>query len=163
MSDGGDRFQAALAFTLQWEGGLVDDPDDPGGLTYQGVMQRVYTTHRVACGLPAQSVYEMSRAERDHIYWNRYWVPAHCPWLAAGPDICQFDCAVNSGVTQALTILDTVRNTLSLASSAHGICQQLIAGRRRFLESLVVGRPVLERFEAGWQRRLDALARTVGV
>jgi lysozyme family protein len=31
------QLQQALRFTLQWEGGYVDDPRDPGGATNKGV------------------------------------------------------------------------------------------------------------------------------
>ena len=33
-------FERAHAFTARWEGGLVDHPDDPGGITNHGVSFR---------------------------------------------------------------------------------------------------------------------------
>ena len=35
-------FQLALAFTLKQEGGLVDNPADPGGLTNYGIALNVH-------------------------------------------------------------------------------------------------------------------------
>ena len=35
-----DVFEVAHTFTAHWEGGLDDDPRDPGGITHWGVCLR---------------------------------------------------------------------------------------------------------------------------
>src|SRR3954452_10708150 len=59
---------------LAFEGGKVDNPNDPGGRTNQGVIQRVYDGWRRRKALPLRSVYLMEEAERDDIYRNQYWL-----------------------------------------------------------------------------------------
>ncbi len=36
------NFEGALKFTLSWKGGLVNDPNDPGGETKYGISKRAY-------------------------------------------------------------------------------------------------------------------------
>ena len=38
-------FQKAIEFVLRWEGGYVNDPDDPGGETNFGISKRAHPDH----------------------------------------------------------------------------------------------------------------------
>ena len=40
------NFERCLAVTLKWEGGYSNHPDDPGGPTMQGIIQREYDAWR---------------------------------------------------------------------------------------------------------------------
>ena len=40
------EYLLAKKFTAQWEGGKVDDPDDPGKRTNAGVTQKTYDEYR---------------------------------------------------------------------------------------------------------------------
>ena len=51
------EFIDALPFVLQWEGGYVNHPNDPGGATNKGVTQKVYDAWRAKNGLPAREVH----------------------------------------------------------------------------------------------------------
>src|SRR5579883_2306574 len=97
-------FEAGLHFVLHGygpffagEGGFHNDPRDPGGATNLGVTQRVYDAHRRACGLPVQSVEQMSDQEMRHIYLNGYWSPEGCQDMPLPLAVVAFDAAVNSG------------------------------------------------------------------
>lgn len=105
-----------LPVILQWEGGFVDNPHDPGGATYRGVTQATYNAYRNTRGLPPQSVRDMSDAECSTIYETEYWIPARCNNLPAGVDLCQFDEAVNCGNFEATKLLQQ-----ALGVSADGI------------------------------------------
>ncbi len=61
-------FAAALPFILRWEGGYVNDPDDPGGATNKGVTQRIYDDWRKRQGLPPRDVRQLEEAELQAIY-----------------------------------------------------------------------------------------------
>ena len=50
------NWDKALDFTLEFEGGRVDNPRDPGGRTNRGVTQRVFSEWLAARGLPVRSV-----------------------------------------------------------------------------------------------------------
>jgi lysozyme family protein len=66
-------FQKALKFTLVWEGGYVDHPNDLGGPTNYGIIQETYNTYRQRKGLTTRSVKDITIAERDDIYLTLFW------------------------------------------------------------------------------------------
>ena len=71
--------QKCVDKTLVFEGGLSNDPADPGGRTYKGVTQRVYDAYRVEKGLPKQDVALMSNDECYDIYEHQYFIPTFAP------------------------------------------------------------------------------------
>lgn len=96
------NFKEALKFVLKWEGeSFTDDPDDFGGATKYGVIQRVYNPYRDENGLPRQSVKNITMAEVEEIYNEKYWVEAGCNALPSPLNLVVFDCAVNMGVSRA--------------------------------------------------------------
>lgn len=96
------KFKPALEKVLVHEGGYSNHPSDPGGATMQGVTQRVYDLYRKAKGNPSRSVRQMTPAERDAIYKQRYWDVVKGDALPAGIDYVVFDGAVNSGPVQSV-------------------------------------------------------------
>jgi len=99
-----ENFARCLAFVLQWEGGFVNDPRDPGGATNMGVTRATLSRWR---GRPV-SVAEVQRLTRDEatkIYRARYWAPISGDALPVGVDLIALDIAVNMGVSRALTWL----------------------------------------------------------
>jgi len=114
------RFLAWLPNTLtqecpypsQWGNpkNFSNDPGDPGGKTFDGIIQVEYDTWRVQHGLPRQDVRQMTQAEGDDIYLNNYWFP-YCPDLPVGLDGAFFDAAVNEGVGEAVKILQYALGT----------------------------------------------------
>lgn len=96
---------AALPFVLRWEGGLVDDPEDPGGRTNQAITQRVHDGWRRRQGLPAQDVESIADAEVEAIHASDYRAPPHCDLLEDPLDLVQLDTAVNMGTRRAVRFL----------------------------------------------------------
>lgn len=105
-----NSFEACLAVTLKWEGGYSNHPDDPGGPTMRGVIQREYDKWRTANGKNRRPVRLISEAEVQAIYRQNYWDAAGCEELECGLDLCVFDAAVNSGVARALKWLSEARD-----------------------------------------------------
>jgi lysozyme family protein len=95
-------FLQALPVTLEFEGGFTHDT---GGDTYQGVTQSVYDDWRRAAGQVKRPVKQMEEDERDAIYYKNYWVAAKCDKLPWPMSMLHFDCAVNTGVSRAVKIL----------------------------------------------------------
>jgi lysozyme family protein len=161
------RFLACLAQTLKWEGGYSNDPYDPGGATYHGIIQREYDAYRVNKGLPKQTVRKMSKVEEDEIYFNGYWDETRCDELPAGVDLCVFDFAVNSGPVTSVKKLQLAVNvkpdgkigpiTLAAIESMDPdeIVTELMALRRSYLKSL----KTYWRFGKGWMNRCDGIER----
>ena len=103
MSD--ENFDKALKFTLKWEAGYVNDPNDKGGETNKGITKAVYDKWRKDGRLTPQSVKQITDEEVRTIYYELYWEKAICTALDDAVAIAHFDCAVNTGVGQAIKIL----------------------------------------------------------
>jgi lysozyme family protein len=95
------NFERALARVLVYEGGNDDDPQDPGGRTSRGILQREYDVYRRRKGLPVRDVWTADQAEIIEIYRVSYWDAVRGDELPPGIDLVLFDSAVNSGVAQA--------------------------------------------------------------
>ena len=89
-------FDRALALVLRHEGGLVDDPNDPGGLTNFGISQRAY---------PDLDIRNLKVADAANIYRTGYWDAIKGDQLPDGLAICVFDAAVNMGTDKAIRLL----------------------------------------------------------
>lgn len=96
-----ESFTQALAAVLRHEGGYSNHPDDPGGPTMKGVIQRVYDAWRRSRGLAVRPVREIEDAELKEIYRRQYWDAVRADELPAGIDYVVFDGAVNSGPAQS--------------------------------------------------------------
>ena len=96
----------ALVFTLKWEGTkFTDHPNDPGGPTRYGIIQREYDKYRRAKGMPVRSVNLITEPEYNEIYEKSYWNPVRAEWLSGPLGLTLFDTAVNLGVGGALSRL----------------------------------------------------------
>jgi lysozyme family protein len=168
-------FRRALAFTLKYEGGYVNHPDDPGGMTNKGVTQIVYNTYRRTRGAVLRSVRLIGNDEVEDIYRRSYWERTGCPHLPPMIAIAAFDFAVNSGVSRSVRYLQQITGsavdgitgprTIGAVWSAVNnqteaiVVSDFIEKRRRFLQELRTFRV----FGKGWMRRVDALRVEVGV
>lgn len=89
-------FDRALQLVLRHEGGLVDNPKDPGGLTNFGISQRAY---------PKLDIRNLTQADAAEIYRRDYWEKIHGDELPAPLAIALFDTAVNVGWPRAILML----------------------------------------------------------
>lgn len=163
--------QKCVDKTLVFEGGLADNPNDPGGRTYKGVTQRVYNSYRQGKGLPLQDVALMSDDECYDIYEHQYFIPTFAPQIA---DIkCQwkvFDIGVNMGVSRSLkftqSLIGVVADGQFGSKSQDALSKyQLVSGWQTSMvnslctmqaqryKDLVVANPKLQEFLKGWLRR----------
>lgn len=99
-----DRFSLCLPFTLKEEGGFVDNPDDPGGATFEGITLRTFQRY-VAPSATAADLKRATPAVIASIYRQEYWATAKCDQLPAGVDLSVFDMAVNAGPAQSIKLL----------------------------------------------------------
>lgn len=138
-----ENFERCLAITLKWEGGYSNHPDDPGGPTMKGIIQREYNSWRKKQGRRTRPVRQIEESELRAIYRIEYWDAMACDGLSAGMDLCVFDAAVNSGVGRA-------RKWLEDATDIDAFCDRRLA----FLQGL--GR-LWRVFGAGWRRRVAGI------
>lgn len=163
------NYPACMKHVLVFEGGKVDDPQDPGGRTNQGVIQRVYNGWRERNGQPVRDVWLMQAAERDAIYREGYWNQVRGDQLPPGIDLVVFDGAVNSGPNQSVkwlqralgvTRIDGVVGPATLAAiDAHQNHDELVAEicqrRLAFLQAL----RTWPRFGKGWNSRVQQVKK----
>jgi lysozyme family protein len=79
-----------------------DDPDDTGGRTGGGILQREYDAWRRARLMPRRDVWQIDDVELDALYDMQYWQAVKGDRLPAGIDLMVFDFGVNCGVGTAI-------------------------------------------------------------
>ena len=168
-------FGKALDFTLQWEGGYSNHPEDPGGETMLGVTKRVYDAWRTSKGLPVRSVKEIEADELHSIYYNSYWIKAACHKMPEPLSTAVFDAAVNLGTGRAVRYLQRIlcvnddgiwgpksQAALDAIEDIEGLCIDFNDMREDWYMKLVSARKGMAVFMKGWLRRLNALRKVCG-
>ena len=152
------EFNEIIEVVLKHEGGLVDDKDDPGGLTNLGISQRAYPDEDIR-GLTIDRAKELYK--RD--YWDKYKVGS----LSNRIRHSYLDMCINMGGRRATKILQEACNsknadkidvdggigpaTLKAASSVETF--RLRAYRVMYYAELVMKKPKMEKYWVGWFKR----------
>ncbi|MBP8288552.1 MAG: glycoside hydrolase family 108 protein, partial [Chromatiaceae bacterium] len=151
-------FPDCIAHVLAAEGGLVNDPKDPGGVTKFGISQRSY---------PALNIRALSLDEAKAIYQRDYWDKVQGEALPAGLDLLLLDHAVNAGPARAIRLLqhlvgvpeDGVMGPVTLAGVAIADRDDLIARYTELRLDFYRDLPTWRHFGAGWSRRVQRARR----
>jgi lysozyme family protein len=151
----------AMVALMKHEGGFVNHPKDPGGMTNLGVTQRVWEEW-VGHPVDEKAMRALTPAVVAPMYKQKYWDKIRGDDLPSGVDLAVFDCCVNSGPGRAAKMLQrvlgvaedgaigpqTIAKALSIDSS------KLIAdyndARLAFLQAL----PTWATFGKGWGSRV---------
>jgi len=168
-----ESFPKGNAAVHIYERGYANHPRDPGGVTLDGVIQRVYDSYRSRKGRPRQALTRAMSgtaawiAERDEIFRAQYWAACRCDELPAGVDLVVFDCAVNSGPYQAALWLQRAlrmnnvdghigEGTL-MAALSHPDHDALIADVLRRRLGMLKKLKTWDVFGKGWSRRVASV------
>lgn len=157
------NFPACLAIILREEGGNDDDPNDHGGRTSRGIIQREWDTFRKTHkGRPAD-VWKASDKDVATIYKDQYWAP-WCDDMPSGVDLLFFNASVNSGRTQATKELQRAlgvnvdgmmgmitKQALTDAKDVKALIKRISDYRRKFYRALAQ----FPRYGKGWMSRTD--------
>ena len=155
-----NNFEACFKELLKHEGGYVNHPSDPGGITNLGVTKKTWDEW-TGRDNSAEDMKALTPEVVEPLYKNRYWDACRCDELPSGVDYCVFDTAVNSGKVRAIKFLQSVVGTvpdgaigpITIASAnAKGprlIIEQFCDKREVFWRSL----PTFDKFGKGWLRR----------
>ncbi|MGO7445115.1 glycoside hydrolase family 108 protein [Rhizobium ruizarguesonis] len=150
------------------EGGWSDHPDDPGGATMKGIIQREYDAFRKRKGRPLQSVRYITDEEVAEIYRSQYADKVRFDDLPAGIDYATLDGAINSGVSRGSKWLQSAlgvkadgvvgNQTVSAAVAADAvkIIKKMCAARTSFLRGL----STFKVFGKGWMSRVSRVEAT---
>jgi lysozyme family protein len=94
------NFDEALAAMLHHEGGYVNHPKDPGGMTNLGVTKRVWEEW-VGHEVDEKTMRGLTPELVGPLYKAKYWDKIRGDDLPTGVDYIVFDAAVNSGPGRA--------------------------------------------------------------
>lgn len=162
-----DNFDACFAMIIKHEGGYVNHPKDPGGMTNLGVTWRVWQEYT---GKPATETIMRSLTKEmvKPLYKKNYWDKVRGDELPSGVDYCVFDIAINSGPNRAVKLLQRALGvkedgllgpqTLQkvLDANPRELVQDICEKRLDFLRSL----PTWPTFGDGWKNRVDEVEET---
>jgi lysozyme family protein len=88
------NFEPCLALMLAHEGGFVNHPQDPGGMTNLGVTKRVWEEW-VGHEVDEKQMRALTPETVAPLYKRKYWDAVRADDLVAGVDYVVFDVAVN--------------------------------------------------------------------
>lgn len=160
-----DTFEVAIKEVLKHEGGFVNHPSDPGGMTNLGVTKRVYEKW-MGREVSEQEMRDLSEDTAVKIYKKNYWDRNRCDMVehASSPGVAYFvlDFAINAGRQGAKCLqraigaeADGVIGPKSIAilkdQNAEYVLEKMHELRQSFYESL----KTFETFGKGWTRRND--------
>ena len=155
------NFKECLNLVLKSEGGFVNHPQDPGGMTNLGVTKRVweeYTGHEA----DEKTMRGLTPEKVAPLYEQRYWRPTYCEVLPRGLDLLVFSMGINAGTGRSVKLLQQSigclpdgiigprTRELICASNTATLIAKFSETRRQYYESL--GKPM---FIKGWLNRVD--------
>jgi len=155
-----ENFDKCLKMLLSHEGGFVNHPEDPGGITNLGVTKKVYDEW-TGSESTEQEMRDLTPEDVAPIYKKNYWDRVKGDSLPSGLDWACFDWAVNSGSGRpAKAVQRAVGATqdgaigpqtlgLIMEKDPEEIINYVYGVRQDFYKSL----KTFETFGRGWTRR----------
>lgn len=156
-----ENFPAALQALLKHEGGYVNHPADPGGMTNLGVTKRVWEEW-VGHEVDEKAMRALTPALVAPLYKKKYWDKVCGDELPTGVDLAVFDLAVNSGPGRAAKMLQKVLGVAqdgaigpqTLAKALNIDSSKLVADYNAERLAFLMALPTWGTFGKGWGRRV---------
>jgi lysozyme family protein len=157
------NFRDCLELVLKHEGGFVNHPKDPGGMTNLGVTKKVWEDW-IGHEVDEKAMRALTPAIVAPMYEMKYWRTSYCEKLPRGLDLLVFSMAVNAGSGRSVKLLqdaigvvaDGVIGPRTMARINEANVETLIdkfsEARRQFYKGLKTF-PV---FGRGWLSRTDS-------
>lgn len=163
------NFDQAIILILQYEGGYINDPDDPGGETKYGITKSSY---------PNLDIKNLTKPAAVAIYRKDFWNANNIESFPDPIRLMMFDMAVNMGMQNGGKVLQRALNrlggefqgtgtigqfTLDAVKKANPILlrQWITVERMAYYNQLVIKKPVKLKFLLGWTKRaIDMLTRS---
>jgi lysozyme family protein len=158
------NFDSALQAVLHHEGGYVNHPADPGGMTNLGVTKRVWEEW-VGHEVDEAAMRALTPEIVGPMYKAKYWDKIKGDDLPSGVDYAVFDAAVNSGPGRAAKWLqgcvgveqDGGIGPKTLAAVAKHDPAELVEDYAKRRLSFLMDLPHWVTFGKGWGRRVAAV------
>jgi lysozyme family protein len=151
-------FARAIAYILRpdVEGGLSDDPADPGGLTNLGYSLRAHPE------MTADEIRNLTPMTVGPLYLRDYFQPIHGDELPNPISFALFDCAINSGVSEAIKLLqhalsvtvDGVMGPQTIRAACVAPTKTLVRDFSEARLALMESLPNYAHDGRGWRRRV---------
>lgn len=156
-----ENFDHALAAVLHHEGGFVNHPADPGGMTNLGCTKKVWEEW-VGHPVDEATMRNLKPADVAPLYKARYWDKVKGDDLPAGVDYVVFDAAINSGPGRAAKWLqatvgveaDGAIGPATLRAVAARPAAQIVEDYNKRRLSFLQDLPTWGTFGRGWARRV---------
>ena len=157
-----ENWDACFSMVLKHEGGFVNHPKDPGGMTNLGVTKAAWEAWLVRT-VTESDMRALTPEKVKPFYKAMYWDKIKGDQLPAGVDYAAYDLAVNSGVGRAAKYLQkiagvTVDGAIGPRSmeaiqkcDAEDVVDEICNMRMTFLEGL----GTFETFGKGWTIRVN--------
>ena len=162
-----ENFEKSLELVLQHEGGYINHPSDPGGMTNLGVTQQVWEAW-VGYSVDEKEMRSLTKELVAPLYKSRYWDAVHGDKLPCGADYLAFDFAVNAG---AFRCIKTIQRALNITAdgiigpvtlkaiqdtNAEDFINSFSAAKKSFYRSLTN----FPTFGKGWLNRVAEAKKT---
>jgi lysozyme family protein len=156
-----ENWEDAFKAVLKHEGGFVNHPRDPGGMTNLGVTKRAWEEYTGQLADESEMRSLTSELVKP-FYKAKYWDKIKGDDLPSGVDYAAYDLAVNSGPARAAKYLqqivgvpaDGIIGPKTMAAikdaPADEVIDALCGMRMDFLKAL----PTFDTFGKGWTRRV---------
>ena len=159
-----NNFAEALQALLKHEGGYVNHPADPGGMTNLGVTKRVWEEW-VGHSVTETVMRDLKPEDVAPLYKRKYWDKVQGDFLPDGVDLAVFDAAVNSGPGRAAKWLqemvgakaDGVIGPQTLTTVEQIDPKKLVADYNAHRLAFLKGLPTFPTFGKGWSNRVAAV------
>jgi lysozyme family protein len=156
-----ENWETAFEMVLKHEGGFVNNPKDPGGMTNLGVTKKVWEEF-VGREVDEAEMRALTPDAVKPLYKKNYWDKIRGDYLPSGVDYAAYDLAVNSGTGRAAKYLQQIAGVPAdgligpqsieaiKACPAEEVVDALCDMRLDFLKRL----PTWSTFGKGWERRV---------
>lgn len=162
-----ENFQKALDAVLHHEGGFVNHPKDPGGMTNLGCTKRVWEEW-VGHPVDEKAMRALTPEDVAPLYKKKYWDAVRGDELPDGVDYIVFDTAINSGPGRAIkflqgcvgTDMDGALGPKTMAAVRAADPKQLVEDYAKRRLSFLQDLPTWGTFGKGWSRRVAEVENT---
>lgn len=156
-----ENFSEALKAVLKHEGGFVNHPKDPGGMTNLGVTKKVWEEW-VGKTVNEAEMRSLTPEKVSPMYRKKYWDAVKGDELPAGLDYLMFDFAINAGPGRAIRTMqkaigvtpDGAIGPKTMAAlkavNPNELIKKFSAEKEAFYRAL----PTFSTFGKGWLRRV---------
>jgi lysozyme family protein len=156
-----ENWDNSFAAVLKHEGGFVNHPKDPGGMTNLGVTKAAIEAY-LGRAVDETFMRSLTPESVKPFYKSQYWNKIKGDELPSGVDYAAYDLAVNSGVGRAAKYLQEIAGVIAdgvigpksieaiKACNPEEVVEALCDMRLAFLKRL----PTFDTFGKGWLIRV---------